>query len=62
MKQFKKGDKVICVNDDFTYIEGRGQMLKKGNEYTIDRQTFMGYVWVEEINAPYIPERFELVA
>ena len=59
-QKFKKGDKVICLDDNFTYVEGRGQTLKKDHEYTIDSQTFMGYVWLEGINAPYVPERFAL--
>lgn len=66
---FQKGDKVLCINDEQTYVENRGQLLKTDREYTILRMTWflsihnvwVGYVWVNEVPAPYIPSRFEKV-
>ena len=56
MNKFNSGDTVICVNED---LATHG--LKLDEHYIIDYQTYMGYVWVEKINCPFLNSRFKLI-
>ena len=53
MTKFNAGDRVVCSDADLC-VGG----LQKDATYTIDRQSYMGYVWVAGGIAPYMPERF----
>lgn len=59
--RFNKGDEVLCVDDSSTYVEGAGQILRQGECYVVDRQSFAGYVWVKNVNSPFQPFRFKRV-
>jgi len=56
---FKPGEEVICIDDYATYIEGKDHCLKAQQTYTVVKQSYAGYVWVKDINSPYIPSRFK---
>jgi hypothetical protein len=51
-KSFKKGDKVLCVNDDFSNVPVAYRKIQRfpiqGQIYTI-RKVFSETVWLEEI-------------
>lgn len=67
---FNPGDTVLCLDDEQTYVEGKGQLLRKDHKYTVKRMTwfqsihgnFVGYIWVNEVNAPYVLRRFEKIS
>jgi hypothetical protein len=51
-KSFKKGDKVLCINDDFSNVPVAYRKIQRfpiqGQIYTI-RKVFSETVWLEEI-------------
>ena len=61
---FKKGQKVVCINDKIKHSDRPLGALRKDEIYTVIGMDGVG-VWLEEVKAPvnghYYSERFRLV-
>lgn len=59
-KPFKKGDRVLCINDDFSNVSPREYKQCKfpvqGEEYTV-REVFPGSIFLVEIVNPPLEGR-----
>lgn len=59
-KPFKKGDRVLCINDDFSNVSPREYKQCKfpvqGEEYTV-REAFSGSIFLVEIVNPPLEGR-----
>jgi len=53
-KTFLPNQKVTCIDAELS-VGG----LTTGEEYIVLYQTLAGYVWVDRLNAPYMPDRFK---